>query len=76
MQTFQILTKSFQDKQYPALCNLLSKEQTIIASIDNNQKGHCPTYQKNESSNNFVRVTGRIFKKYTDIPTVVKSLPI
>ena len=74
MQTLQLITKPFRDQQYPKLCNLLSLENKIVASIDNNQKVNCLTYQKIGSSNTFVKVTGIIFNKYTYITNFIKSL--
>ena len=38
-------------------------ETTIVAAIDNNQKGHELTFQKFGSSNKFVKVAARFVRK-------------
>ena len=41
----------------------LSKKNHFVIVLDNNQKGNSKKYQRNGSSNDFVKVTGRFFKE-------------
>ena len=41
----------------------LSKKEHFVIVLDNNRKGNSKKFQRNGSSNEFVKVTGRFFKK-------------
>ena len=62
-------------KQYheSGLFKLLSKEEVLVASLYNNQKGHSLKCMQGGSSNKFIKVTGRFFKQFVPIPESVYS---
>jgi hypothetical protein len=41
----------------------MSQHKHFVIVLDNNQKGNVKKYQRNGSSNQFVKVTGRFFRK-------------
>ena len=41
----------------------LSSMKHYVIVLDNNQKGNVKKYQRNGSSNDFVKVTGRFFRE-------------
>ena len=71
MLTFFWFTKKLKENQNENLCRLLSKEQTIVCSANNSQKGHQLTYQTGASSNKFINVTGWFFKQFTPTHSLV-----
>lgn len=42
----------------------LKSENNIVACIDNNQKGYNKSYQRYGKSNNFIKVTGCVIRRY------------
>ena len=48
---------------------LLFPERIVVALLDNNQRGYCKAHQRDGVSNKFVKVTGRTFTQFNDIPS-------
>ena len=64
LNTLMRNTKSWRENMNSAIHSRLENEESIVACLDNNQKGYCVKYQRFGKSNNFVKVTGCVMKKY------------
>ena len=41
---------------------MMSTKKYLVATLDNNQKGHNKKFQRDGTSNDFIKVTGRYFR--------------
>ena len=64
--SFKTMMKKLKAMNYnmnDVITQSLSSKKHFVIVLDNNQKGNCKKYQRNGSSNEFVKVTGRFFKE-------------
>ena len=77
--TFMKRMKYWRDKMEESIHLRLKNEQNIVACIDNNQKGFSLKYQRCGSSNNYVKVTGCVIKRFhyvNEIPQTIQNITI
>ena len=70
VQTFMRKTKSWRENMEEAIHIRLRNEVSIVACIDNNQKGYNMTHQRYGKSNKYIKVTGCVIKRhnYANLP--------
>ena len=64
--TYNTMMKKLKEMNHnmnDVITQSLSKKKHFVIVLDNNQKGNCKKFQRNGSSNEFVKVTGRFFKE-------------
>jgi hypothetical protein len=57
-------TKKRRDEMPEKIHLLLRDKDGFVCALDNNQKGHPLKYQRNGTSNKFVKVTGTYIKEF------------
>ena len=62
--TFMRRTKYWRETMDESIYLRLKHKESIVACIDNNQKGFSLKYQRFGSSNNYIKVTGCVVKKF------------
>ena len=74
VSTFMKRTKYWRENMNSYIHQTLSNEASIVACIDNNQKGFGLKYQRFGSSNNYIKVTGCVIKRHLNYTPAIDDI--
>ena len=73
ISTFLSKTKQWRKSMPNTIQNELSTKQKFVCCLDNNQKGYTRKYQRDGSSNKFIKVTATCIKECFDVSSLYNS---
>lgn len=76
ISTFLKKTKMWRDQMPEAMARLFHSKLKVVCCLDNNQKGFQLKYQRNGSSNTFVKVTATCIKQFVPIEDFIHQIKL